>query len=163
MKSFLTIVTLCLFESCTTSYTVVREPTDAKSEISLEHANKQVGEPIIGGTDVMLADGTIFSVRSIQIRQDTTCFVSSEDSVRCVPTADLKFVHRTDRWGGFLQGTFLGGLIGGGVGAGLALFSPHGGHPDIGPAYALFGGLALGVSIGLVDGIVHGHQYFYYF
>ena len=160
------LVLVLLFCGCSSSYRIgARERQIEGNYLSFTRGNVQINEPVIGNTEIVLSNGETYDVREITVQSESTIFIDKNDVRHRLVTREIQSVHRTNRFGGALLGLVIGAASGGAVGFGIGslLDDDEGEYAGFTKAvFSVLGVLAGGTS-GLVVGIIHGNQDYYYF
>lgn len=162
MKLAVLILTVTLFfVGCSSSYTVGSKQTTGRGKF---RSYDQFNEAMAGSSaTVVLMSGREFRAREIQARKDSTSFLDEEE-LRQVATRDIRYVQRTDRWGGALEGLMFGTFGTGLVAYTYGSVSADGGDQrELGIALLTISGAAIGGVAGIVLGVIRGHRYTFEF
>ena len=159
--ALLILAVTLLFVGCSSSYTVGSKQTTSGGKF---RSFDQFNEAMAGSSStVVLMSGREFRAREIQARKDSTSFVDEEE-LRQVSTRDIRYVQRTDRWGGALEGLMFGtfgpGLVAYTYGSVIA---DGGDQRELGIALLTISGAAIGGVAGIVLGVIKGHRYTFEF
>lgn len=152
-----------LFCGCSSTYTIAFEQT-AGSRGSRSY--EQFNETMAGGSaTVILRSGREFCAREIQAGKDSTRLVDEcKGELRQLATREIRYIQRTDRWGGVLEGLMFGTF-----GVGLAAYAygsatfDEGDQRELGVGILTVSGAAIGGVAGIVLGVISGHRYRYEF
>lgn len=118
-----------------------------------------------GAATIVCLDSTRFDARDIEVTGDSISFYLAETDQRgTVAASNIQSLTQLNRLHGALDGVFLGTLSAGGLGlcVGGILYAAYPGK-DSGLvfAYTLGYGVMIGGGIGLIVGLIMGHEYRY--
>lgn len=159
MVSSVLVASLLFSIGCSSSYVVSSSPNVDKS-FSTFNADAYDRSGFI-----VFQDGTDLDARNIVASTDSTRFLNEKtNATTVVPTLTIQKVVFKERFAGFLEGCWIGALVGVPAGVGFGILAVPKGElqaPDailIGFVGGLVGGL-----IGGISGFVIGHSYEYQF
>ncbi len=152
------LVSLLFSIGCSSSYEVSSSP-DADPSFNTFNVDAYDRS----GT-IVFQDGRELGARNIMVSKDSTRFLNENtNATTVVPTFTIQKVVFKKRFAGFLEGFWMGALVGVPAGVGLVVFGMPEGEGESYVIAAVFVGGLVGGLIGGISGFVIGHSYEYQF
>lgn len=139
---------------CSTS----EEITFGGAQPDREHGGRRA-EMILSGSSIHLIDGRVLEVDSIRLVNDTVRYLISGTD-HGIPVDSVDHITGTNRFLGGLKGLGMGMGIGGGIAITAGAIFGKDARGDM-PTWvsASIYGVMLGAPVGLVVGVIAGHEY----
>jgi hypothetical protein len=158
VTSCVLLLSLLFSIGCSSSYEVSSSPN---ADSSFNAFNVEASDR---SATIVFQDGRELGVRDIIASPDSTCFLNEKtDAITVVPTHTIQKVVFKKRFAGFLEGFWIGALVGVPAGVGLVVFGMPKGEGESNVIAAVFVGGLVGGLIGGISGFVIGHSYEYQF
>jgi len=152
------VASLLFSIGCSSSY-VVSSSQNADKSFSTFNADAYDRSGVI-----VFQDGAELNAKNIVASTDSTRFLNEKtNTTTVVPTLAIQRVVFKKRFAGFLEGFWIGALVGVPAGVGLVVFGMPKGEGESYVIAAVFVGGLVGGLIGGISGFVIGHSYEYQF